>query len=101
MAPSLPADAKPRLQQAYALWLAGRELRELYPRRTFFTVRRELLPYGVDIGKTRSQMTELQVQDTLGRPLKDFLRGPGMDPPEWADEVEWLANMPDAQSVGA
>lgn len=101
MAPSLPDGAPLRLQQAYALWIEGRELRALYSRATFFRLRRQLLEYGVDIAKTRPRIIQTPEEDTLGRPLKDFLTGPGMYPPSWAIDAEWLAARPDARNRGA
>ena len=92
MAPSLPPGAPLRLQRAYALWVEGRELRPLFPRATFFRYRRQLLEYGVDIAKTRPRTEGTGETDTLGKPLKDFLKGPGMYPAEWAQDAEWLAS---------
>lgn len=39
----------PRLQAAYQLWKDGHDLRAMFPPRTFYRYRAQLLPHGVDI----------------------------------------------------
>jgi II/X family phage/plasmid replication protein len=89
MAPSLPESVRPALRQAYRLWFEGNELRDLYPKATFYKLRKELLAYEVDIAKTRPRVVREELPELFGRPLKDFISGPGLERPEWA-EFEWL-----------
>lgn len=87
MTPSLPDDAPLTARQAYELWLAGADCRTLYSQKTFYRRRRELLAYGVDIAKVRPRILERPEQDAIDMPMKDALRGPGLDVPEWAWET--------------
>jgi hypothetical protein len=45
----------PRLQSAYQLWLDGHDLRQMFPRRSFYRYRSQLLAHGVDIGVKRAR----------------------------------------------
>lgn len=43
------ATLKPAQRAAYAAWEAGNDLREMFPRNTFYRHRAALLPHGIDI----------------------------------------------------
>ncbi len=44
-------------------------------------------PYGIDIAHTRPRAVVLQDEYLAGVPLRSFLDGPGVSPPEWAEEL--------------
>jgi hypothetical protein len=93
VAPSLPEGTPLRLQQVYKLWYHGADVSKLYPHNSFYRYRREILKHGVDIAKTRPHIVKQEPADVLGRPLKDFISGPGLEPPEWAegDLLNWVS----------
>lgn len=73
---SLPLKLRP----VYMLWLNGGDLREAYPRRTFYHYRKLLLPFGVDIAVRQPFVDRTNVV-----PLRRVLEAvPLVDPPQWA-----------------
>lgn len=77
------ADLSPRLRAAYQCWLDGHDLRQMYPRKTFYRYRRELLKHGIDVAvkqpRDRSNVVPL-VHTLVARPWS---------PPEWVYGTEW------------
>lgn len=72
-------DAIPaRLRSVYQLWADGHDLRELFPRRTFYRHRKALLASGVDIAVKQPRETSNVV------PLRVTLVGREVGVPEWA-----------------
>jgi len=49
---------KPSIRAAYQLWLDGHNVKEMYPRMTFYRYRKELQTVGIDIAVTRGNRTE-------------------------------------------
>jgi len=81
----------PKLVPIYDAWRAGRNLKEIYAKNTFYRYRRQLLPYDIDIAEVRPHEVVAETQYLMGRPLKSFLVGPGVSPPEWAKGTDLLA----------
>ena len=69
----------PRLVLAYQSWVAGHDLRELLPRRTFYRYRAELLAVGIDIALKRPGAAESNVI-----PLRLVLHAYPVSVPEFA-----------------
>ncbi len=81
----------PKLVPIYDAWRAGRDLKQLYAKNTFYRYRRQLLPYQIDIAEVRPREVISQTQYLMGgRSLKSFLVGPGVPPPDWAKGTELL-----------
>ena len=80
-----------RLVAVYDAWRAGRDIRALYSRPTFYRYRNALLKYGVDIGRVRPRAVVTENEYVAGEPLRAMLSGPGVEPPEWAKGTELLA----------
>lgn len=80
-------DLPRNLRAPYRMWLAGDDLREVYSRRQFYRHRAALLPYGIDIAHVRPRQVVTERQHALGRPLRDFITGPGLEPPEETAEA--------------
>jgi II/X family phage/plasmid replication protein len=66
----------------YELWRAGHDLRTKYSRAQFYRYRAALLGHGVDISHVRPRVATQERAYAIGRPLKDFITGPGLEPPE-------------------
>ncbi len=81
----------PKLVPIYDAWRAGRDLKQLYAKNTFYRYRRQLLAYDIDISEVRPREVVSESQYLMGRPLKSFLIGPGVSPPDWAKGTELLA----------
>ncbi len=73
-----------RLVPVYDSWYAGRDVRALYSRPTFYRYRRALLHYGVDIAATRPRLVRASSAYPLGIPVKDALCGREVELPPWA-----------------
>lgn len=74
-----------KLHAVYALWLDGFELRTHYRKSQFYTLRRELLAYGIDIAKTRPRLVRTEGEPyPLGASLRSFLAAT-METPAWAE----------------
>lgn len=71
-----------RLKAAYQLWKDGHDLRETYPRPTFYRYRKELLAHGIDI----SVKQERAYQDIHSNvvPLRVVLVAKPAQVPDWA-----------------
>ncbi len=80
-------DLSKKLIPDYDAWQAERDLRAIYTNATFHRRRNALLPYGIDIAHTRPRAVVLQDEYLAGVPLRSFLGGPGVSPPERAKEV--------------
>lgn len=81
-----------RLVAVYEAWRAGRDLRALYSRPTFYRYRNQLLPHGVDIAKVQPRLVVTENEYPLGVSLRQLLTGPGADIPQWARGTELLAS---------
>lgn len=74
-------DALPgRLKAAYQLWKEGHDLREMYPRPTFYRYRAELLKQGIDIAVKQERREE---QSNV-IPLRVVLVAKPFEVPAWA-----------------
>ncbi len=49
---------KPSIRAAYQLWLDGHNVKEMYPRMTFYRYRKQLQMLGIDIAVTRANLTQ-------------------------------------------
>lgn len=78
------AQLPARLIPVYDSWHAGRNVRTLYSRPTFYRCRRALLDYGVDIGASRLRLVHAASAHPMGIPVKDVLCGKEVGPPAWA-----------------
>jgi II/X family phage/plasmid replication protein len=87
---SLPTAAlenlKPRLVAVYHLWREGHDLRAMYPSKTFYRYRGQLLPLGVDISIRQPHEDRSNVV-----PLVRVLEAIPCGPPEWARGTSLLA----------
>ncbi len=81
-----------RLVSVYEAWRAGRDLRALYSKNTFYKYRRQLLGFGVDIARVQPRLVIAENQYPLGVSLRELLAGPGVDVPEWARGTDLLAS---------
>ena len=78
------AQLPARLIPVYDSWHAGRNVRELYSRPTFYRYRRMLLGFGIDIAAARPRLVRAASAHPLGVPVKDILCGREVGPPAWA-----------------
>lgn len=86
---ALPAKLVP----IYDAWRAGRDLRALYSRRTFYRYRRQLLDLvGIDIAHVQPRQIVTKTEYVGGFPIAALLRGPGVAVPEWAIGTDLLAS---------
>jgi II/X family phage/plasmid replication protein len=91
LAEDVVGELPPKLVPIYDAWRAGRDLKQLYAKNTFYRYRRQLLAYDIDIAEVRPHEVVAETQYLMGRPLKSFLVGPGVSPPDWAKGTELLA----------
>ena len=82
----------PKLVPIYDAWRAGRDLRATYSKPTFYRYRKQLLPYGIDIGQVQLRAVETEGRYIAGFPIRDFLKRPGAGVPEWAVGTDLLAS---------
>lgn len=75
------ADLPRKLREVYRLWRAGDDVRQLYSRPTFYRHRKALLAYGIDITHVQPHVVVAERDYPMGRPLKDYLAGGGLEPP--------------------
>ena len=81
-----------RLLATYEMWRAGYDLRARLSRSTFYAHRRALREaHGIDIAHVRSRAAIDRDERLRDRPLKAFLAGPGVPPPDWAVGTPLLA----------
>lgn len=86
-------DLPPRLVPVYDAWRAGRDLRALYSRPTFYRYRRQLLDLaGVDIARVQLRPVVTEAEYIGGFPIGPLLRGPGSAIPDWARGTELLVS---------
>jgi II/X family phage/plasmid replication protein len=71
----------PRLLGVYQLWRDGHDLRGMYPRRTFYRYRLELLTHGVDIA-VKQERAAPDLSNVI--PLRTVLHAYPATVPEWA-----------------
>jgi len=69
-----------KLRAVYQLWAQGSDLRQLYPRRTFYRHRKALLEHGVDI----SIQQPSEKEDSNVVPLVRIVEAKPFVVPEWA-----------------
>ncbi len=72
---------RPAVQGAFALWQAGSDLREIYPKATFYRHRAELLQHGVDIA-IKCPVASREPSNVV--PLRVVLQGRPAGIPDWA-----------------
>jgi II/X family phage/plasmid replication protein len=60
------------LAGAYALWMDGHDLREIYPKRTFYRYRSGLLAHGIDITASRPKSSTADVIPMVRYLFADF-----------------------------
>lgn len=83
----------PKLVPIYDAWRAGRDLRVLYSKRTFYRYRRQLLDLaGIDIAQTQPRAVVAEAQYVAGFPIRDLLNSPGVPAPDWARGTALLAS---------
>lgn len=68
----------PRLQAAYQLWREGHDLRQMFPRATFYRYRAALLAFDIDLAVKQPR------NETNVVPLRVVLHGEPARIPEWA-----------------
>jgi II/X family phage/plasmid replication protein len=79
LTPELLQDLPPRLILVYKAWKAGEDIRGMFPLRTFYRYRGELLKRGIDIGIRQPKKADKVV------PLVRVLRPEAIaDAPDWA-----------------
>jgi hypothetical protein len=81
------------LVAVYDAWRAGRDLRVLYSRPTFYRYRRQLLDLaGIDIARVQPRVVVTETEYIGGFPIGPLLRGPGSPIPDWARGTELLVS---------
>lgn len=89
----LIAGLPPKLVPIYDAWRAGRDLRALYSKRTFYRYRRQLLDLaGIDIAITQPRAVVTEAQYVAGFPIRDLLNSSGVPVPDWARGTALLAS---------
>jgi len=79
LAPEILEGLPGRLRGVYALWEEGNDLRQVYPPRTYYRYRAELLKHNVDIAVLQDKKPENNVV-----PLVRILEAIPASIPEWA-----------------
>jgi II/X family phage/plasmid replication protein len=79
LSPDVLEGLQPALRGAYALWHSGVDLREVYPKRTYYRYRAVLLPHGVDIATVQPRSGASNVV-----PLFRVLEAKPAPIPDWA-----------------
>ena len=82
----------PKLVPVYDAWRAGRDLRLVYSKPTFYRYRKQLLAYGIDISQVQLRAVETEGRYLAGFPIRDFLTRPGVGVPDWANGTDLLAS---------
>lgn len=72
-------DLPKRLVPVYHLWQQGHDIRAMYPHRTFYRYRKEMLPHGIDIAIRQPHEDRSNVV-----PLIRVIEAVPVGPPEWA-----------------
>lgn len=70
---------RPALRACVALWESGQDLRAVYPARTFYRNRSQLLPHGIDIAMVKPREAVSNVV-----PLHRILEAKAVEVPDWA-----------------
>jgi II/X family phage/plasmid replication protein len=86
------AGLPPKLVPIYDAWRAGRDLRVLYSKPTFYRYRKQLLSFGIDIAHTQPRAVVAEAEYVAGFPLRELLSSPGAAVPEWAMGTALLAS---------
>lgn len=76
-----------RVKMSYFTWLAGHDLKQILPPRTFYRYRTELKQHGIDIGIKR----DIEVEDNKVVPLRRVLEAKPVGIPDWAYEQGLVA----------
>ena len=84
----------PRLVAVYHLWEQGHDIRAMYPVRTFYRYRKQLLPFGVDLAIRQPHEDRSNVV-----PLIRILEAVPMAPPEWAHGTPLLVGPDDLKKA--
>jgi II/X family phage/plasmid replication protein len=71
-----------RLRAVYQLWRDGHDLRELYPKNTFYRHRRALLAHGIDVA-IKQERTSPDLSNVV--PLRVVLTAVPVSVPDWAE----------------
>ncbi len=71
-----------KLRAVHSMWIAGHDLRELYPRTSFYRYRKQLLAHGIDIAVKRPARKASNVI-----PLRVTLVGKEVGVPDWARDT--------------
>ena len=80
-------DLKPAVKMAYFTWLAGQDLKQMLPPRTFYRYRTQLKALGIDIGIAR----DVDQKDANVIPLMRVLEAQPVGIPDWAYEQGLVA----------
>jgi hypothetical protein len=75
-------DLPRRLLAPYTMWREGHDLRSVYKKSQFYEYRRALKAYGIDIAHVQPRVVVTERAYALGRPLKDYIAGPGLSVPQ-------------------
>ena len=81
LTPELIDELPPRLQAVYALWKEGHDIRAMYPRRTAYRYRKDLLEHGIDIF-VKQETNKPDMTNVV--PLVRVLEAKPATVPEWA-----------------
>lgn len=79
LGPAQLGDMKPAERAVYEMWRSGMDLREVYPKATFYRYRSKLRVYGVDIATAARPPAERE-----GVALLEVLTARPVGVPEWA-----------------
>ncbi len=86
-------DLPGKLLAVYEAWRAGRDVRLMFTRPTFYRYRRQLLDLaGVDIARVQLRAVVTEAEYLGGFPVGPLLRGPGVGHPDWARCTELLVS---------
>lgn len=80
----------PRLVAVYHLWKEGHDIRAMYPERTFYRYRNQLLPFKIDLANLQPREDRSNVV-----PLIRVLEAVPMEPPAWAYNTPLLVGPAD------
>ncbi len=80
-----------RLLPVYEMWRSGHDLSVVYSRAQFYKHRAALKEHGIDIATVRPRVLHPVNEYAMGRPMKDFLTGGGLEAPDWAVGTPLLA----------
>lgn len=75
-----------RLQLVYDAWRAGRDIRAMYSKTTFYRYRQEFLRFGIDLLNVNPRAIEVENRSLFGEPIsmRSLITGGGCKVPDWA-----------------